>query len=66
MRIDRQKLDLILARRCAVLSELRAEMAPQTLRRIREGQEVRTATVGRLAKLLEVDPEELIRKEGQQ
>lgn len=64
MRIDGQKLDLILARRCTALSDLRTEMAPQTLRRIREGQEVRTTTVGRLAKLLEVDPEELVREEA--
>ena len=60
MKIDIQKLDLHLARECKSLSDLRAGSSPQTLKRIRMGEEVRPKTVGRIAKALGVDPADIL------
>lgn len=64
MRINIQKLDLILARQCKVARDLRGEgAAPQTLARIRKGADITPRTVGRIAKALGVDAAEIIEQE---
>lgn len=61
MKIDNHRLDMILARQCKVLRDLRGEkISPQTLTRIRRGESVKPATIGRVARALGVDPAELI------
>ena len=54
MKIDNRKLDTALAEHCWTCSVLRAGVSPQTLRKIRQGREVRPDVVGRIAKQLEV------------
>ena len=63
MKIDNHKLDLLLAKRCMNLRDLRVGTSPQTLTRIRRGEDVLPATLGRIAKALGVDPAELIAEE---
>lgn len=60
MKIDNHKLDLLLARRCMNLRDLRVGTSTQTLTRIRRGEDVLPATLGRIAKALGVDPAELL------
>ena len=60
MRISKNKLDLVLARRCMALTDLRPHLAPNTLVKIKNGDELRTKSVGRLAQLLECDPADII------
>ena len=55
MRVNRGKLDLALARKCMSMSELRDWVAPQTLTRVRKGENIKPATLGRIAKALGVD-----------
>lgn len=63
MRICKSKLDLALARQCKSLSDLRSDFSPKTLVMINNGAELRTKTVGRLARLLKCDPAELVAEE---
>ena len=63
MKIDTGKLDLFLARQCLSLSDLRDGSSPQTLRRVRRGEEIKPRTVGRIAKALGVDPIDIIEKD---
>ncbi len=64
MKINNCKLELTLARRCMVLSELRCDgLSPQTITRIRNGADVKPVTVGKIAKALDVDPAEIIEME---
>lgn len=60
MKIDPKKLDLFLARECKSLSDLREGSSPQTLKRIRNGEEVKPRTAGRIAKALNCDVAELL------
>lgn len=60
LRITKSKLDLALARQCKSLTDLRGEFAPKTLVKINNGEELRTKTVGQLARLLKCDPADLI------
>lgn len=60
MKIDNRKLDLQLARQCKIISDLRSVASSQTLTRIRQGDNIKTSTLGRIAQALGVDPEELI------
>lgn len=64
MKIDNHKLDLLLAKRCMNLRDLRTETSPQTLTRIRRGEDVLPATLGRIAKALGVDPVEILKEEA--
>lgn len=64
MKIDNHKLDLLLAKRCMNLRDLRTGTSPQTLTRIRRGEDVLPATLGRIAKALGVDPAELLKEEA--
>ena len=59
MKIDLKKLDLLLARECKSLSDLRDGSSPQTLKRIRRGEEVQPKTVGRIARALGCDPSDI-------
>lgn len=60
MRICNSRLDLMLARRCKTLSELRNVVSPQTLTRIRQGAEIKPATLGRISKELDCDPADIM------
>lgn len=60
MRIDNNKLNLLLAKRCMNLRDLRAGTSSNTLTRIRRGENVLPATIGRIAKALDVDPADII------
>ena len=64
MKVDDHKLDLILARRCKSLNDLRSDLSPATLVKVRNGEDLRPKTVGRLAQLLGVDPAELLKEEA--
>lgn len=59
MKIDKGKLDIILAKKCMSLTDLRGKLSAGTLTRIRSA-EVTTKTVGKLAAALGVDPAEII------
>ena len=66
MKIDLDKLNMMLARNCLSLSDLRSGTSPQTLRRICKGEEVKPKTLGRIARALGCDPAELVREEGEE
>lgn len=64
MKVDIQKLNMILARQCLSFSDLRKEgIAAQTQTRIRKGELITTKTLGKLCKALGVDPAEIIEQE---
>lgn len=64
MKINIMKLNIELARNCVTISELRNHgVAPQTLTRIRKGENVNPATLGKIAKALGVDPTEIMETE---
>lgn len=60
MKIDLNRLDLILARECKTMSDLKDGVSPQTLTRIRRGEEVKPRTLGRIARALGVDVTEIM------
>lgn len=61
MKVSNLRLDLALARQKKSLRELRGEgVSPQTLTRIRRGEEVKPKTVGFIAAALGIDPAEII------
>ena len=62
MKIDNHKLDLLLAKQCMNLRDLRTGTSSQTLTRIRRGEDVLPATMGRIAKALGVDPADIIQE----
>lgn len=64
MKIDNHKLDLQLARQCKAISDLRNVTSSQTLTRIRQGDSIKPSTLGRIARALNCDPEEILEKEG--
>lgn len=64
MKINKKKMDIILARECKTVSALRAGTSPQTLAKIQHGGSFRPSTVGRIAKELGVDVTELIESEA--
>lgn len=63
MKISVTKLNIELARCCKSLSDLRCVTSPQTLTRIKRGEKVTTATLGKIAKALGVDPVDIIEQE---
>ena len=64
MKVDGHKLDLLLARQRKSLRELRGKgVSPQTLTRIRRGEDVKPKTVGGVAAALGVDVEDILEKE---
>lgn len=65
MQIDNRKLDLLLATQRKALTDLRGMgLSPQTLTRIRRGEDVKPKTAGTLAATLGVDVADII-KEGE-
>ena len=60
MKIDNRKLDLQLARQCKVISDLRGATSTQTLTRIRQGDNIKPSTLGRIAKALNCDPADIL------
>ena len=65
LKVDKKKLDMLLAVRCLSITELRCEgLSPQTLTRIRRGEAVKPKTIGKLARVLGVQVSDIIRKEG--
>lgn len=60
MVIDITKLDIALAKRCRTMSTLRAGVSPQTLRKIRQGGDVRPDVVGRVAQILKVEVTDIV------
>lgn len=65
MQVDNHKLDLLLARRRKSLRELRGDgLSPQTLTRIRRGEDVKPKSIGALAEALGVDPSNIIKEEA--
>ena len=62
MVIDTAKLDIALAKRCRAMSTLREGVSPQTLRKIRQGGDVRPDVVGRVAQVLEVEVTDIIKE----
>ena len=64
MKVDNRKLNLVLARQCKVISDLRCVTSQQTLTRIRRGEEIKPSTLGLIAKALGVDPADILEKEA--
>lgn len=64
MKIDNRKLDLVLARQCKVISDLRCVTSQQTLTRIRRSEDIKPSTLGNIAKALGVDPADILEKEA--
>ncbi len=61
MKVDNRKLDLLLARQQKSLRELRCDgVSPQTLTRIRRGEDVKPKTLGAVAAVLNVSPEDIL------
>ena len=60
VKIDVGRLNMMLARRCMALTDLRSGTSPQTLTRIMRGEEVKPRTVGRIAKALNCDPSDIL------
>ncbi len=65
MKINRQKLDIALAKQCMVMNDLKDEFSPVTLNRLRNDRNYSptTKTVGRLARALNVPVESIIENE---
>lgn len=60
MVVSVEKLDLALARAQMPISRLRQGTSPHTLRKIQRGEDIRPATLGRIAQALGVDVTDLI------
>lgn len=60
MKIDNRKLDLQLARQCKTISDLRSVTSSQTMTRIRQGDNIKPSTLGRIAKALNCDPVDIL------
>ena len=63
MKVDSYKLDLALARAKMPITHLRNGTSPQTLTKIRRGENVRPATLGKIAQALGVDVLDIIETE---
>lgn len=65
MKANKNKLLLAMARACMNPQDLAkaAEMPPQTVNGVLRGRSVRPATLGRIAKALDVDVAEILEKE---
>lgn len=65
MIIDKRKIDLAMARCCFSIPQLaaKAEMPTQTVNGALRGQNIRPATLGKIAAALGVDPSELLKED---
>lgn len=66
MKINVMKLNVAMAKACITTNELsnKAELNYSTLTRIKSGTQANPATIGKIAKALNVDVEELIETEA--
>ena len=62
MKIDTTKLDMILARRCMSMSDLKPAVSPQTLKRVRRGEDLLPKTVGKIARAAGTDVSEIVKE----
>ena len=60
MKIDTIKLDVVLAKRCMSMSDLKSAVSPQTLKRVRRGEDLLPKTVGKIARAVDVDVSEIV------
>lgn len=60
MKISKNKLEIVLARKCMNARDLRVITSPQTISRARNGKDIGTKTVGKIARYLGVDVSEII------
>lgn len=60
MKVSKHRLDIILAKKCMSMSNLKPTVSPQTLKRIGRGEELLPKTVGKIARALGVDVVEII------
>jgi DNA-binding Xre family transcriptional regulator len=60
LKIDSRKLEIRLAEQCKTATDLRESLSPATITRIRQGRDVGTKTVGKLARALGVEVTELL------
>lgn len=60
MKISTKRLDLMLAKKCLVMSDLKTAVSPQTLKRVRKGEDLLPKTVGKIARAIGVDVSEII------
>lgn len=63
MHVSKKKVELVLIRQCKSLRDLRSGISPGTLAKVRNGDELRPKTVGRLAQLLGCDPADILNDE---
>lgn len=66
MKANKKKLELAMARACMNPSDLvsATKMPEPTVKNVLTGRSVRPSTFGRIAKALNVDPEELLETEA--
>lgn len=63
MQVDLMALNIALARAEQNECVLRSVTSPSTLLKIRRGEDIRPATLGRIARTLGVDPAQLVKTE---
>lgn len=63
MKVDLYKVNLIIAEQCKTMSSLRDVVSPQTLCKVKKGRELRTDTVGRIAKALGVPVTDILEQQ---
>lgn len=66
MKVDRNKLELVMARACMTPESLTAaaEMPRPTVNNVISGRSVRPTTLGKIARALGVDPADIIKEEA--
>lgn len=66
MKVDRQKLDMAMARACMNNADLATAvgLSRSAVHGALQGKNIRPATLGRIAKALGVDPAEIIKDES--
>ncbi len=62
MKIDTVKLDIALAKRCRTFSTLRSGISPQTIQKMRQGEDVRPDVIGRVARILDIEVTDIIKE----
>lgn len=60
MKIDTAKLDMALARQCMSMSDLKPAVSPQTLKRVRRGEDLLPKTVGKIARAVNADVHDIV------
>lgn len=65
MKIDREKLDMAMARKCMSVNDIvqQAAIPRGTFNGLFKRQSIRPATIGKIARALEIDPADLLAEE---